>query len=217
MLPFTADKESKRSFITAYQEAFAGPPYFETYTEQVVLEEVLTPHLEQGLVMVVTDLENDGKLVGFGCAMPYRHSPEDVQSFLEEVEKEKLIPEEFDYRRAWYMSELGVLDDYRGLGTAWELVLQRMQSVSHNGAHQFFMRTAAQQSNSLLMYLRSGARALPLLHELVEVDSESKQRVYLWGNCGESIKKISVIRDKKGYPPFAAYTETLGESIAHQG
>lgn len=83
--------------------------------------------------MVVTDEEQGGSLVGFGCAMPFDKAPADVREFIEGLDEKGRIPTEFEYRRAWYMSELGVLNDYRGLGAAWELVKQRMRTVDWKG------------------------------------------------------------------------------------
>ena len=53
-------------FIKVYKEAFGGPPYFEQYSDEEVREEIIFPHLRDGVVAYATD--ND-TLVGFGCAL----------------------------------------------------------------------------------------------------------------------------------------------------
>lgn len=201
----------QRAFIEAYQEAFSGPPYFEDYSMEQVLEEVLIPHLRDGMVMYATE---HSKLIGFGCALPFNKTPDDVQEFLEGLHQEGDLPKEFDHRRAWYMSELGVLNAYRGVGAAWELVRHRMYSMSHRGARQFFMRTAATGSNSMPMYIKCGAQPLDQLQDIsgsaqaTENHTRSLKRVYLWGNCLEAAAKIGAIQKEKGYIPFA--TDTPG-------
>ena len=205
MLSATLDQ---KEFIAAYQEAFAGPPYFEDYSYEEVLGDVLLPHLRDGLVMVAQDMERGGKLIGFGCALPYEKSPDDVKEFLEGLHQSGHLPEGFKHHRAWYMSELGVLDEYRGLGAAYELVLQRMWSMDFKGADQYFMRTAAVGSNSYHMYVKIGSERIPVLQDVsatvqaTENHTHSLQRVYLWGNCREATSNIERIKRENGYIPF---------------
>lgn len=201
-MPPTFDR---KGFVTAYKEAFAGPPYFESYTDQQA-EEVLDLNDRDGLVMYAS---KGGELIGFGCALPFYKSPEDVQSFLHSLEETGDIPAGFDYRNSWYMSELGVLNKYRGVGAAWELVMQRMISISHAGGQQFFMRTAAIGSHSAPMYVKCGATPLMRLQDVsaeeqvTENASESLHRIYLWGDTLVSAAKIKQIKEKRvDYPPF---------------
>lgn len=209
----------KRSFIDAYKEAFGGPPYFEKYTDQEVIEEVWEPHLRDGLVLVVCDEPNDGKMVGFGCAVPFSKAPADVRSFLNKLHEDGDLPKEFDHQSSWYMSELGVLNEYRGLGAAYELVQQRMHSMAHSGAYQYFMRTAAKGSNSRHMYLKFGASELPVLQDVssseqvLENDSHSHMRLYLWGDCDLASTEINRIKVENGYIPFLAPLEESPLSV----
>ena len=157
-----------------------------------------------------------GKLVGFGCAMPFSQAPDDVKAFLEKLSQEGKLPSEFDHRSAWYMSELGVLNDYRGLGAAWELVRQRMRTVDRKGADQFFMRTAAEGSLSKPMYIKMGSHELADLQDIsnteqvVENHSHSDHRVYLWGDVRTVASHIDRIQSVRGYIPFD--TSGLDES-----
>lgn len=200
----------RKGFISAYKEAFGGPPYYEDYTDQEVVDEVLEPHLRDGLVMYAA---KGGKLIGFGCALPFDKSPDEVQKFLMELEESGDMPQEFDYRNSWYMSELGVLNEYRGVGAAWELVMHRMLTLAHRGGDQFFMRTAAIGSMSAPMYARCGATPLLRLQDVsasvqaTENHTQSLHRIYLWGNSSDSAAKIRTIKDEKGYPPFASAGE----------
>ena len=203
------DAYVRKGFVQAYKEAFGSAPYYEKYTDEEVVREVWAPHLSNGLVMIVTDEESGGRLIGFGCAMPFKHSPDDVKDFLERLHQDGRLPEEFDYANAWYMSELGVLNEYRGLGAAWELVKRRMWHIDFRGGNQFFMRTAAAGSNSKPMYLKMGGRELPDLQDVsssdqvLENSSRSDQRVYLWGNARAVASNIDEIQAAQGYIPFA--------------
>lgn len=197
-----------KDFVSAYKEAFGGAPYFETYSDDEVIKEVWQPHMEYGIIMIVTDEEKGGKLVGFGCAMPFAYAPDDVKKFLMKLEAEGKLPREFDHRNSWYMSELGVLNDYRGLGAAWELVKQRMRSVDHSGADQFFMRTAAEGSLSKPMYIKMGSKELADLQDVsntgqvLENKSQADHRVYLWGDVRSVARHIDEIQNARGYIPF---------------
>lgn len=106
------------------------------------------------------------------------------------------------------MSELGVRCSYRGMGIAWELVRLRMLEVITRGNKhpQYFMRTASVGSNSMPMYMKSGA--IPLYQQqdvssteqATENHTQSLQRIYLWGDCTVSTRKIKEIRHQKNYP-----------------
>ncbi len=197
-----------KGFINAYKEAFGGAPYFEWYTDDQVLKEIWQPHIAHGVVMIVTDEEQGGRLVGFGCAMPFEYAPDDVKQFLTSLDAEGKLPPEFDHRSSWYMSELGVLNEYRGLGAAWELVKQRMRSVDHSGATQFFMRTAAKGSLSKPMYIKMGSKELADLQDVsktkqaTENKSKADHRVYLWGDVRTVAQHIDEIQKVRGYIPF---------------
>lgn len=132
----------------------SGPPYFEEYTDCEIYEGVIAPHMKDGVVVYATDSET---LIGFGCAIPFNRSPDDVQEFLSNLSKDGRLPRSFDYKNAWYMSELGVRCPYRGMGIAWELVRLRMLRAIAHGCNQYFMRTAIVGSNSMPMYMKSGA------------------------------------------------------------
>lgn len=190
-------------FISTYKEAFGGPPYFEEYTDREIYEGVITPHMEDGVVVYATDNET---LIGFGCAIPFNHSPDDVQEFLGSLSKSGRLPRSFDYESSWYMSELGVRCSYRGMGIAWELVRLRMLQVIAHGCSQYFMRTASVGSNSMPMYMKSGAipvsqqQDVSSTEQATENHTQSLQRIYLWGDCMASARKIEEIRYQKNYP-----------------
>lgn len=159
--------------------------------------------MKDGVVVYATDSET---LIGFGCAIPFNRSPDDVQEFLSNLSKDGRLPRSFDYKNAWYMSELGVRCSYRGMGIAWELVRLRMLRVIAHGCNQYFMRTASVGSNSMPMYMKSGAipvsqqQDVSSTEQVTENHTQSLQRIYLWGDCMASARKIEEIRHQKNYP-----------------
>lgn len=181
----------------------SGPPYFEEYTDCEIYEGVIAPHMKDGVVVYATDSET---LIGFGCAIPFNRSPDDVQEFLSNLSKDGRLPRSFDYKNAWYMSELGVRCSYRGMGIAWELVRLRMLQVIAHGCSHYFMRTASVGSNSMPMYMKSGAipvsqqQDVSSTEQATENHTQSLQRIYLWGDCMASARKIEEIRHQKNYP-----------------
>ena len=180
----------------------SGPPYFEEYTDCEIYEGVIAPHMKDGVVVYATDSET---LIGFGCAIPFNRSPDDVQEFLSNLSKDGRLPRSFDYKNAWYMSELGVRCSYRGMGIAWELVRLRMLQVIAHGCSHYFMRTASVGSNSMPMYMKSGAipvgqqQDVSSTEQATENHTQSLQRIYLWGYCMASARKIEEIRHQKNY------------------
>lgn len=180
-------KTDRDGFIAAYKEAFGGPPYFEKYTSEEVLDEVWYPHLQDGMTILALD---GTKVVGFGCALPLDKSPTDVQEFLKTLDTE-VFPADFNH--TWYMSELGVLESYRGRGIGYSLVKQRMLSINHRGDTHYVFRTAASGSNSIHLYRKVGAIELPVLQDVSVSDqvvingSQSAARVYLYGDCESAL------------------------------
>ena len=181
----------------------SGPPYFEEYTDCEIYEGVIAPHMKDGVAVYATDSET---LIGFGCAIPFNRSPDDVQEFLSNLSKDGRLSRSFDYKNAWYMSELGVRCSYQGMGIAWELVRLRMLRAIAHGCNQYFMRTAIVGSNSMPMYMKSGAIPVSQQQDLLyteqatENHTQSLQRIYLWGDCMASARKIKEIRHQKNYP-----------------
>jgi GNAT superfamily N-acetyltransferase len=151
-----------KAFIEVYKEAFGGPPYFEHYTDEEVLEEVWEPHITHGRVVLARDTETD-EVIGFGCAIPLAKAPGDIQEFLASCWMQGELSEEFVPNRTWYMSEMGVRESYRKQGVAYQLVRDRLLSVSHAGGTHYVMRTAAEGSNSRHLYEKVGS--VPLAHE----------------------------------------------------
>lgn len=170
------------AFIKIYQKVFAGPPYFETYSDDEVIYSAWDSHLEKGCIVLALYGE---QTVGLGCCIPVRNilpgeANEDVKNLL--FSQSDLLP--LPLSHACYMSELAVLADFRGMGIGTELIRQRWEWAKNFGLSHYIMRTAASGSNSIRMYKHLGAREIPGLVQDVSgigVESQSRQRVFLYG------------------------------------
>ncbi|MEW6617322.1 MAG: GNAT family N-acetyltransferase [Patescibacteria group bacterium] len=168
--------------MNLYKEVFAGPPYFESYTDEYVEHEVWNKHLENdGQIFLA--LAPDGSVIGFGCVLPAKKSWESGE-FLEE--NRHRLP--FELETACYMSEIGVHADYRKRGIGTSLIQARVECAKKNGFDTYVMRTALEGSNSKNMYENFGAKIIEGLIQNVsehakEVSSKSEFRMYLYGNC----------------------------------
>lgn len=184
----------KFGFVQLYKEAFGGPPYYETYTDEEVLSDAWHPHLKDGVIILAVSSD---LVVGFGCAKPVTSSPDDVRDFLREKQRDGYLP--VDSSAMWYMSELGVRIDHRGRGLGYALVKQRLLRIQSLGGTHYVMRTAAEGSNSFRLYKNIGALEIPGLQNVAESaqvqlnKSQSDSRIYLYGECAQAIAKIEEI------------------------
>lgn len=189
--PVNAPTPSTRrdGFVNAYKEAFGGPPYFETYSTEEVVEDIWLPHVKDGIVVLALD---DERVVGFGCAMPVLKSPLDVREFLASQQRD------FSIDKTWYMSELGVVESHRRRGLGYALVKHRLLTISHRGDTTYVFRTAAEGSNSIHLYRKIGAVELNdrqdvSVSDQVQVNgSQSAERVYLYGDCASALRELTI-------------------------
>lgn len=189
--PVTAHDE--QDFIRAYKEAFGGKPYFESHSVNEVAD-ILHLHLTDGVVIV--DREG-GLLAGFGCAVPLQSAPGEVREYMQEQIASGSLPTDFNSNEAWYMSELGVVEDFRGKGLAYKLVQHRLAAIADQGGKYYFMRTAAEESNSRHLYEEIGAQRMTAeqdvseSEEVVSSQSQSTRRIFLYGECKQALQLIT--------------------------
>lgn len=168
-------------FADVYIKAFAGPPYYETFTPDYIREHVWEPHIKNGCIVVA---EADGKVVGVagGYPLPEGLEPK-IFDFLGPFED--WLP--FPFEETIYMSELAVDEAWRHRGIATRLVLERMRWATENGCTHYTMRTAHEGSNSKPLYEKLGAQEVPGLIQDTRVhpgepESASTFRIYLYGS-----------------------------------
>lgn len=209
---FGSTKLEVDGFIKVYKEAFGGEPYFEVYSDDDV-REIWDEHMADGRIILAKDEEANGKVVGFGCSLPLHHAPQNVQDFLARCMERGLLPADFSFENTWYMSELGVLEDYRKRGIAYELVRHRLIDVSHSGKRYYIMRTADERSNSRHLYEQLGALVVSEKHDVSDTEqvqeqlSQSVFRVYLYGNSRDALHALA-----QKLPDEVDVTETSGDS-----
>lgn len=160
-------------FAAVYREAFGGPPYFETYTDEDIWRNVWEPHLPECVIVA-----EGPEVVGLACCHAILAPTEpSIRDFLLTQDLS------FDPQDGIYMSELAVLTDERrkGLGTA--LVRARFEWAKQKGFRFYLLRTAASGSNSQRMYERIGARRAPFTQSMASSDTvtASTERIFLWG------------------------------------
>ncbi|MES2994940.1 MAG: GNAT family N-acetyltransferase [Patescibacteria group bacterium] len=166
--------ETEKDFVKAFREVFAGPPYFERHTRRYVRKQVWTPHLERGLIVLAY---SGSEVAGFGCAIPLLDSlAAEIPEFLQARGFDA------DPKRTWYMSELGVLEAYRGKGIGARLVLNRLLRIRALGGTHYCLITASEGSNSEHLYRKIGAIEFG-------IDGETESR-YFAGSCEEGISRL---------------------------
>lgn len=190
-------------FINVYKEAFGGPPYNETYTDEEV-RAIWDEHFAHGRIILA---KHGGKVVGLGCSVPLNRAPQEIQDFLamckrkgylDMCKRKGYLPVDFTFENAWYMSELAVLEEYRNQGIAYQLVRHRLIDVSHGRSAFYVMRTAAAKSNSMHLYLRAGAEVIPEVHDISDSDqvkengSKSEERIYLFGSSALALNFLAL-------------------------
>lgn len=185
--------QDMNGFIEVYKEAFAGFPYFESYSTEDV-REVWDEHTTNGRIILAKIGES---VVGLGCSIPLHKAPQDVLDFLAERKEAGLLPDDFTPQSACYMSELAVLTEHRRLKVGSQLVRHRLIHVSHDRYKYYVMRTDSENSNSMHLYLSVGATRVPGVHNVSSGDqvtkngSQSELRMYLYGQSVDALHSLT--------------------------
>lgn len=182
---------SRDGFIKVYQEAFAGPPYFETFSDEEVID-VWNKHIPHCLMVA----EYKGLVVGLSCCTPLLCDAQpSVKQFLM---SQQSLP--FDPAQTIYMSEVAVLSEHRKQGLGRKLIEARLEWGDVHGFRFYIMRTADRGSNSARLYCRMGAQKADFEQNVEHegVETASTVRMYLYGNTDQmqivSGKDIELVR-----------------------
>jgi len=184
-------QEHRDGFVAVYKQAFSGPPYNEVYADEQVERDIWLPHLQSGVITLAVCA---GEIIGFGCGLPLEHAPEDIRSYLVSAKDfGTSVPNISD---TWYFSELGVLDNHRCKGIGTQLVGQVLAGILLRGNYHYVMRTAAEGSNSRHIFESIGSDLIPGLQDVSKSNqvtvnqSQSTERIYLYGRCAHGLAKI---------------------------
>lgn len=181
-------------FIEVYKEAFGGHPYFETYTDEQVINNTWLPHIATGIVILAL---NGEQVVGLGCAQPFSEVSPDDKVFLEARQEDGSLCG--SVARLWKMTEMAVLTNYRRHGVGYQLVRERLKQIVMLGGDRYFFGTASEGSNSAPLYRTIGAVQLPGEVDVSDKDqvlinqSQSHGRIFFHGSCVEAINMIEMI------------------------
>lgn len=177
------DEESKYKdkFVSLYKDAFGGAPYFESYDDTWVKENVWDFHLKNGCIILAT---HNNAVIGLSCAIPISEDKKvfDCLSSFDKLPFNNL-------NNALYMSELAVSNLFRKseIHIGAELVKKRIGWAGENGFDLYIMRTASKNSNSERLYTNIiGAKRIEGLVQNVsenpeEIPSSSNERIFFYG------------------------------------
>jgi GNAT superfamily N-acetyltransferase len=176
------DDRALNGFLATYRDVFAEAPYHETYKLEWIVEHVWRPHLPH--CIMVAEHASDHHVVGLACC----HA---VDADTEPAIKEYLLAQElpFNPQHTVFMSELAVRSEVRRAGLGTTLVYERLAWARGAGFTNYVMRTAADGSNSQVLYRKIGAREAPFVQDVGagEVASASPQRIYMWGEIATAL------------------------------
>lgn len=168
-----ADDSAFSGFAAVYKEAFGGPPYFETYTDEQIREDVWIPHIPECLIVAERT-----EVIGLACCHAIVAPTEpSIHAFL----LTQNLP--FDPREGIYMSELAVRTEERQQGLGEALIHARFRWARKRGFRFYLLRTAASGSNSQRLYERLGARPTSFTQNVAQggIATASTERIFLWG------------------------------------
>lgn len=173
---FSVDDPAVPAAIRIYQDSFAGPPYFEKFTDEEIYQDIIVTHVKHYLAVA----EVDGQPIGVICARAtISPESEDIREYLEKHRHE--VP--FDLKDSCYISEAAVSGTVRKRGTG-NFLLQATINWARSAGYKYYLaRTAAEGSNSVRILERAGARRLPFVQDVSKgpTKSNSSHRVWLYG------------------------------------
>lgn len=130
----------KLDLVAAY-DVFKKAPYFEEFTEREV-KDIFTGYQQKGILFLARTSE---KIIGFGAAIPL--SQEKIIATLAEACG-------IDPKEAWYMADLGVVEDRRREKIGTQLIQARLNVLPKDSTA--IMRTSVNNIASQTIYRNLG-------------------------------------------------------------
>ncbi len=134
----------REGVVAGYTAVFSGFPYFErffpTEAQQIYDRLLSTP----GNIVLVATVE--GKVAGFAAAIPLVHKVSVANQLT------GLVP----LRHTFYLAELGVLPEYRGLSIGRTLVRERIRLIDRDSFSHVVLRVSVNNTPSGEMYKALG-------------------------------------------------------------
>lgn len=130
--------------VAGYCSVFSGFPYFERFfphdADAIYNKLLATP----GSVVLVAAVE--GRLAGFAAAIPLIHKPSVANQLT------GLVP----LKHTFYLAELGVLPEHRGIKVGRTLVRERIRLIERDQFSHVVLRISANNTPSGEMYKALG-------------------------------------------------------------
>jgi len=144
----------EHGLTTLYQSVFAGPPYFEKFSNQEVEETFKEILNGNGLILV---LKEEDQVISFATGAS-------LSNFGPEALKERYSPEE-----TFYFAELGVKEDRRREGIGTLITKSVINNVKQRFPQlkTFCMRTSVDNLPSIGLATKVGLAVIPDLREFV--------------------------------------------------
>jgi len=129
------------NLVRAY-DVFKDPPYNEQFTDKEVIE-IFERYVDKGVLFISRN--TDRGVIGFGAVMP----------LFEEGEISRLARGYgIDQKNAFYLADLGVVDDFRREYMGKQLVLERLRILPEGSTA--IMRTSESNTASQNLYTKLG-------------------------------------------------------------
>lgn len=111
----TINSELQNKIAEAYMNIFNGPPYYESWTKQESLDELLRSSRKEGFICVFAEKEED--IIGFSWG--YKLPENNLERIAFEKIRNKLEENKINPNKTFYGAESGVRIDLRkkGIGT----------------------------------------------------------------------------------------------------
>jgi GNAT superfamily N-acetyltransferase len=135
----------QKEFCRVYRDCFGGPPYYEEYEDDWIIENVYNKHIGHGCVSVAL---RRGELVGLSCA---ERMIDDAHSSPYRYLVERSSDLEFSLDSACYIAEVAVVYSMRRRGIGTDLLKVLCNWGLARGLTHYTARTAAEGSHSLGM------------------------------------------------------------------
>lgn len=158
------DLEDLDKVVSLYKEAFAEPPWCESWTTEEVVKDVEYALSQPQPIMLVG--EECGNVVGFtwGYKIPMDNFP-----FLERLVQEN----------ASYMDEIAVGKNARKRSVGTDLGKAYIQIARSLSCREVVLRTDQRNSASMALFRRLGFSPVTDLAQKLVYDPEYKERIYL--------------------------------------
>lgn len=165
--------------VSLYQEIFSEPPYSERYSAEEV-KKIFSAYFREG-VLLLKYLDNS--VIGFSAALPFERSPlYDTQIVHEENRivplSKKFLKQRVQYNlhSIWYVSDIGVKQDYRGQNFGSEL-LSNLLAILQKGTVVLLRTSQGNRAAQVFYHHRFGFHSMNLATDISQLRQDGTIRI----------------------------------------